>query len=121
MCRFARYLFKMKVIIAVIFLFILSINNELSGTEKLQIATYNQPPYSYSVSGIQTGSVTEIVHTLINISGLSVDIIEYPYKRAIFLASSNENILIYPLLRTSENENQFKWIGKIRDRRVSFF
>lgn len=76
-----------------------------------EIVTGELPPYSYSIDGQIFGVATDVIRELIHRVGSGHDIILEPWKRAIF--KSEQERLTYPLARTVERENRYKWIGPI--------
>ncbi len=89
----------------------------LLNAEEIKIVTYDFPPYSYKENGLQKGIGTEMVKGALDELELTVDIKEYPQKRAVIIAEEMENVLIYPILRTKENEKNFIWVWKIADKK----
>lgn len=83
---------------------------------ELTVVTEEVPPYSYSENGEVTGLSTEVVRATLKRADLADTIQSYPWARALALAQSRPNVLIYPILRLPEREAEFQWIGAIGPR-----
>lgn len=78
--------------------------------QPLRVVTEEWPPYSYTENGKIVGVVTEIVRETLDRSGLDYTIESYPFARAYNTAISEENVLIYSILRMPYREPHFRWI-----------
>jgi polar amino acid transport system substrate-binding protein len=93
----------------------------LSG-QPLQIVTGERPPYGYATaSGEVTGINAEIVRKLLGLSALQGSIQIYPWARAVMMARTHPNTLIFSLSRSKERENQFIWIGRLPQQPSQFY
>jgi polar amino acid transport system substrate-binding protein len=54
-----------------------------------------------------------MVREMLNLAGISQPIHSYPILRGLFIAQSERNVLIYPIAKQKQIENQYHWIGKI--------
>ena len=78
--------------------------------EDIRVVTESWPPYTCSENGEVTGVATEIVEATLKRSGLDYSIEVYPWARAYDIAKSNENVLIYSIVKLSSRDRLFKWI-----------
>ncbi|MDM8521939.1 transporter substrate-binding domain-containing protein [Desulfococcaceae bacterium HSG8] len=79
----------------------------------IKIVTEDFPPYNYEENGKITGLSTKVVRAVLKELGMNPGIRIYPWARAYKMASEQENVLIYSILRTAEREKLFRWVGKI--------
>ncbi|MFC3095568.1 hypothetical protein DRW07_08380 [Alteromonas sediminis] len=77
--------------------------------------TENFPPYSYMEKGRAVGYSTELVESLAKSANLALTIELLPWSRAMRKAQSQPNVLIFSMLRTSDREDKYHWIGAIDD------
>jgi polar amino acid transport system substrate-binding protein len=81
--------------------------------QEITIVTEDFPPYNYEENGKITGLSTKVVRAVLNELGMDSEIKVYPWARAYKIALEQENVLIYSILRITEREKLFKWVGKI--------
>lgn len=81
--------------------------------EVIQITTENLPPYSYQEQGVLKGLSTEVVQAVMAELHMDYEIRLYPWARALMLAQTQENTLIYSIGRNASREQQFKWVGVV--------
>ncbi|MDC7233912.1 MAG: extracellular solute-binding protein [Spirochaetales bacterium] len=106
----------------IVFLLLITLSVSVPAeAETMKVITSDEPPYSYQREGIQDGYATALVQTTLKEAGWKADIEEYPFPRMQCPSVWPRNIMIYPLLRHSGNEDDFLWIGKITDRQVTLF
>ena len=77
---------------------------------EIRVVTESWPPYTYEENGKNQGVVTEIVEATLKRSGLDYSIKIYPWARSYDMATGEENVLLYPIVRLPNRENMFKWI-----------
>ena len=87
----------------------------------IKIVTEDFPPYNYEENGEITGLSTKVVRAVLKELGMNPEIRVYPWARAYKMASEQENVLIYSILRTAEREKLFRWVGKIAVSEMYFF
>ncbi|MGH8810034.1 MAG: substrate-binding periplasmic protein [Noviherbaspirillum sp.] len=87
----------------------------------LTVVTEELPPYSHVENGEVVGMSTEVVKATLKRAGLPYRIEIYPWARALSVAQSTDNVLIYSILRTPERDRMFKWVGTIAPRKAYFF
>ncbi len=79
-------------------------------------------PFGYIENGKHSGMVTEIVQHLINDTGISVKAWHMaPWARAFKEAKETPNTLLYTVVRKSDREELFHWIGPVSDRTIYLF
>jgi polar amino acid transport system substrate-binding protein len=81
--------------------------------DTLQVVTEDYAPYNYLEEDEIKGLGTEVVEAMLEEAGLEYGLDIYPWARAISLARSRPNVLIYSISRFPEREAQFQWIGVI--------
>lgn len=70
--------------------------------------------YTFVDHGRVSGPASEVVRDTLNKAGLlDVHFGLYPWARAYSLALAEPNVLIYPIARTPEREELFKWVGRL--------
>lgn len=89
------------------------------GNERIDVVTENWYPYNYlDEQGNIVGKSTTLVKTVLDDAGVDYSIALLPWTRALDLASTRANVLIYSILRTPARETLFQWICPISDREV---
>jgi len=89
--------------------------------QEISVLTTTWIPYAYESNGRITGMSTEIVRAILNRAGLTGDIQMNSWNRAIITAKTQKNILIYPLMRIPQREDDFIWVSPIFDAKLSLF
>jgi len=81
----------------------------------IQLVTENSFPFNYQEHPNTEikGYSTELIKAILADAGIEYKITLLPWIRAYKRASNNINTLIFSIGRTTERENQFKWIGEI--------
>ena len=90
--------------------FLLIIVPIVSSAAELEVVTENWRPYNYLEEGEVKGVSTEIVKKVLDRAGLSYSITVYPWSRAYELAQTEENCMIYTIIRIAPREELFKWV-----------
>ena len=81
-------------------------------TSKLRIVTEHLPPYQfYDENHHLTGLSVDIVNALLAKTMQDVSIEVLPWSEAYKIASEQENVLIFSIIRSKERVSQFKWVG----------
>jgi len=81
---------------------------------QLYLAT-EKSPYSRPGGDPAAGPGTDIVRAIMAQAGIGHRIEVLPWKRAYAAALERRDGCVYPTTRTPEREQQFTWIGPIRD------
>ena len=85
-----------------------------SETTSLKVVTEFMPPLQQAKSGqVMQGSSADFVYKVIASTKIPFTTDVFPWARSYRVAKSEPNVLIFPLIRTQERENDFHWIGKI--------
>lgn len=92
----------------------------LAGTP-LTVVTEEFAPYSFVERGEVRGYSTEVVRAALGRAGIDYEIQIYPWARALQMATTRPNVLIYSIVRTPQRENQFHWIATIAPRNVYLY
>ncbi len=87
----------------------------------LQATPVHSPPYTMESNGEITGYTTEIVSLMLDELGGQQALALYPLKRALNIAAKQANVLIYPIRRSPQLEQQFHWVGKISNQNTYLF
>ncbi len=93
----------------------------LAEAEEIRIVTEDFPPYNYEENGKITGLSTKVVRSVLKEVGMNPEIRIYPWARAYKEALQQKNILIYSILRISEREKLFRWVGEIAVSQMCLF
>lgn len=81
--------------------------------ETLQVVTEDSS-YSSLQDGKVVGPASEVVEKLLAAAGVKdYHMALYPWARAYDMARLEPNVMIYPILRSSEREPLFKWVGEL--------
>ena len=89
--------------------------------EELTVLTTVWTPYAYEENGKITGLGTELVRAILNRANFSGQIRISSWNRAIISAKDRKNVLIYPLMRINERENDFTWVCPLFNAELSLF
>lgn len=79
----------------------------------LRVLSVNSPPYSMAFNGQVTGYATEVVKLMLKQMEMEEKFAIYPLKRALSIASREANILVYPITRSPEIEDDYYWLGQL--------
>lgn len=105
--------------ISIILLILLNAANASETTPNalsFQIMTEIMDPFQVMENGKVQGRNTVFVRDAFARAGLSIPHIDvYPWPRAFKTAQKNGNRFIFPIVRTTEREPLFKWVGKIAE------
>lgn len=78
----------------------------------LRVVTEYLAPYQIKQEdGTLGGYMTEVVHAIFAKTEFTPEIEVMPWTRALRIASTEENVLIYSIVKTPSRENDFHWIG----------
>lgn len=82
--------------------------------QQISVVTEYLPPLQSNQSGSKISGLTaDVVTQVIRHTGYPFETAIYPWARSYRIASSRENTLIFPIIRNSEREEKFHWIGKV--------
>lgn len=84
-----------------------------AGAQPLQLYTEEYPPISFSRDGQPAGMAVELVQELLRRLDQQAQMQVVPWARAYRIAQTTPDSAIFPTMRTSEREAQFKWVGPI--------
>jgi len=83
-------------------------------SQALRIITVVEPPASYLDShGQLTGFSVEVVQAIQRSLNDKTKIEVMPEARAIYIARTEPNVLLFSFSRTEQRENEFYWIGQL--------
>jgi len=83
--------------------------------------TENLPPLNYQGDqGVQGFSV-ELLRLMAARAGLQLDLQVLPWPRAVQLAETTGDSVLFSLTRTAEREARFQWVGPIAQRRILIY
>lgn len=101
----------MRALQTLVFLCLVFVFTPLVAQTRITVVTEDIPPLNYLVGGRIEGISTEIVRAVLKRADIVGDIQVYPWARAIQMAESQANVLIYSIGRLRDREKRFKWIG----------
>ncbi len=93
----------------------------VASADEITIVTEVLPPWQIEDGNDVGGIATEVVRATLREIDVEAKIRFYPWARAYRMALKDKNVLIYSLIRTSERENLFKWVGVIGSVKEHFF
>lgn len=82
-------------------------------TTTITCVTEENRPVNFLENGKVTGFSTEVVEAVLKEIDVSADFQVMPWARAYATALHGENVLIFSIMRTTEREHLFKWVGVI--------
>lgn len=85
----------------------------LARVEPYQVVTEEWAPYNYQENNQLTGMATEIVRTIMAMTGNDFEIVLLPSMRTTQVLQSRPKTIMYSLFRTAEREPWYKWVGPI--------
>lgn len=86
------------------------------------IMTEEYKPYNFIHNGVVEGLSVDLLLLILERAGSTqtkADIKVYPWKRAYRMIEENSDTLLFTMARTSERDNNFKWVGPIFE--IEFF
>lgn len=86
----------------------------------LRLVTTNVPPLVNEHDASRPGALHELVALLCQRMGRRPGVSFYPWKRAIFLAQTMKHTAVFPLTRTPEREDQFRWLAQLYEENYTF-
>lgn len=87
----------------------------------LQALTESLPPLNYEQDGKITGFASELLDLMAAEAGISLQKQLLPWVRAYDRATKPGDTVLYSLVRTTEREPLFRWVGPIGPRRVLLY
>lgn len=92
------------------------------GASSIRVLTEEFPPYDFKgENGRTEGFATDVVREALNHVGQEVKIEILPWARAYRIASSNPNVMLFSVVRSSEREGIFHWLGVVCEVRSYLF
>lgn len=89
--------------------------------ELLLGVTENLPPLNYLDDGNPQGFSVELLRLMAAHAGMRLELQVLPWLRAMQLAESTPQSVLFSLTRTPEREAQFQWVGPIAQRRILLY
>ncbi|HEV6965101.1 MULTISPECIES: substrate-binding periplasmic protein [Roseateles] len=83
--------------------------------------TENLPPLNYLEDQRPQGFSVELLRLMAREAGLDLDLEVLPWQRAMQLAESRRDSILFSLTRSPEREAQFQWVGPIAQRRILIY
>ncbi len=78
------------------------------------------PPWSMIGQKDHPGSLVELMREAVKRAGHSVEIEVLPWGRAQSLATSQPNVIIFPMTRLVQRENLYQWVAPIKVMQMAF-
>ncbi|WP_228553147.1 substrate-binding periplasmic protein [Pseudoalteromonas sp. PPB1] len=83
---------------------------ESEPTIQLQVVTEEWVPYNFTnAQGQVDGRATQKVREVLDAAGISYEILVFPWTRAMKIAQTQPNTMIYSIFRTPDREARFEW------------
>ncbi|WP_082353061.1 substrate-binding periplasmic protein [Pseudoalteromonas sp. R3] len=77
---------------------------------QLHVVTEQWVPYNFiNQHGEVDGRATQKVREVLDTAGISYEILVFPWTRAMKIAQTQPNTMIYSIFRTSDREAKFEW------------
>lgn len=77
------------------------------------VMTEEMPPFSMSKDGAVAGAMADVVRLLMEKTQIQEDIYLYPWSRAYNLMQTQPRHILFSVVRSSEREALFKWVGPV--------
>lgn len=88
----------------------------------LHIVTENLPPYQIVKHQELVGGTSYLImKEMIKRTGFITQFEVLPWARAYHTALNDSNVIIFSMTRSAEREQSFKWIGRLRELKYSFY
>ncbi|CAN7331857.1 transporter substrate-binding domain-containing protein [Pseudoduganella sp. LjRoot289] len=84
-----------------------------NATTTVLCVTEENRPVNFWANGKVTGFSTEVVEAVLKEIEVPANFQIMPWARAYATALHTENVLIFSIMRTSEREHLFKWVGVV--------
>jgi len=94
---------------------VLSTRSVLFG-QTITVMAQENPPFNTATAGEPRGASTDMLLRMAEIAGIPLsrsDIKTYPWARSYDIAKTTPNTILAPVVRNSQLEGQFLWIGPI--------
>lgn len=92
----------------------------LAANAAMRVATTDLPPYAIEGGGERPGAIVELVRELGRRAGMPAMVEFVPWKRAVFMAGSLPRAAVFPLTRSPEREESFRWLVPLFEERFAF-
>lgn len=79
----------------------------------VQVVTSELPPLAMSASPAGRGALHDMVLELGRRTGIDFNISFVPWRRAVFLSTSRSRVAIFPLTRSPDREQQYRWLAPL--------
>jgi polar amino acid transport system substrate-binding protein len=83
--------------------------------------TENLAPLNYQDGADVKGFSVELLRKMAAAAGRPLELTVLPWQRAVQMAETQANSVLFSLTRTPEREAQFQWVGPIAPRRVLIY
>jgi len=85
----------------------------------IRLVTSDLTPYSIE-TGTQPGIFVELVQEAMRRLGREVKVEFYPWTRAQRIAEQQDNVILFPLTRTAQREDLYKWLMPVTPMQLVF-
>jgi len=86
----------------------------------LRVVTTELPPFAMEDEPAAPGALLDIVQELLRRTQVEGKVAFVPWRRALLLSTTGQRTAIFPLSRTPEREDQYRWLARLYYERFVF-
>ena len=80
---------------------------------QIKLITELSPLTQVSATGLSGGEATLFTQQLLRKAGIDFELFYLPWRRAYNEASTEANVIIFPLAKTTQRQDKFRWVGQL--------
>ncbi|TQV85856.1 substrate-binding periplasmic protein [Aliikangiella coralliicola] len=107
-----RLSFGNRKLLVVSFVLLIS-NMAFANSQKIKIVTEHFPPLQIKNEDSLSGFSIDVINELLSTTEVKAEIDVLPWARAIKIADTRKNTMIFSITRTPEREHKYQWIGAL--------
>lgn len=92
-----------------------------AASSEMRVLAEDNIPFSYRQNGEVRGYCSEVVRATLEAAHLPYQVQIQPWARIYTVTLAQPGTLMYPMARTPEREDKFKWIGPMVPNRIALF
>jgi polar amino acid transport system substrate-binding protein len=100
---------------SLVLLILFSINSYSKNKADFLVVASENHVLQYQENGINKGPTIGILSAVLKEGQLTADVRFMPWARALEIAKTTPNVLILSIIRTTEREPQFHWVGVVSE------